>query len=171
MNANRRKIRASAAAIVWVGLLAALHSPVLALEPTTPDQIVTVAQDLGSSNCTNTGRKFDTLLAPDGTATPFSIPAGQVLVVTAVELLGFGATPGLNIQTRIFRGIGLTVNLAAIRESLADVNGRIFHIYQLSPGVVVASGGEVCANNNSNLTTTGKLRGYLTPASSSNDQP
>jgi hypothetical protein len=65
------------------------------------------------------------------------------------------------VQTRIFRGIGLSVNLAAIRESIADGTGRIFHVYEFEPGLVVEAGGEVCTNNNLNITTTGVLRGYL----------
>jgi hypothetical protein len=105
--------------------------------------------------------KFDTRLLPDGTEAPFEIPAGQVLVVTAIELLGFGAAPGSGVQTRIFRGVGLTVNHAAIRESVADASGRIFQIYEFNPGLVVQSGGEVCTNNNLNIVTTGFLRGYL----------
>jgi hypothetical protein len=126
-----------------------------------PSQVVTLDLNLGSANCANTGKKFDTLLASDGTEAPFVIPSGQVLVITGIDLLGFGASPGALIQTRIFRGIGFDVNEVAIRESIADSNGRIFHTYQFTPGVVVASGGEVCTNNNANITTTGSLRGFL----------
>jgi hypothetical protein len=129
-----------------------------------PSQVVTLELNLSSANCTNTGVKFDTLLASDGTERPFVIPAGQVLVITGIDLLGFGASSGALVQTRIFRGIGLDVNLVAIRESSANSSGRIFHTYEFSPGVVVASGGEVCTNNNTNITTTGSLRGFLTKA-------
>jgi hypothetical protein len=130
--------------------------------PKKPSEVVDVALTLGSGACTNTGTKFDTVLAPDGSQTAFTIPEKRVLVVTAIELLGFGATPGALVQTRIFRGVGLSVNGVAIRESAADAGGRIFHTYQFDPGVVVASGGEVCTNNNLGITTTGTLRGYLT---------
>lgn len=120
-----------------------------------------VALDLGSVACTNAGTKFDKRLQADGSEVPFEIPEKQVLVITAIEILGFGASPGALVQTRIFRGVGLTVNNVAIRESAADAGGRIFHIYQFDPGLVVASGGEVCTNNNVGITTTGNLRGYL----------
>jgi hypothetical protein len=56
------------------------------------------------------------------------------------------------------------VNSPAIRESQADSNGRIFHIYEFDPGMIVPAGGEVCTNNNLGLTTTGRLRGYLAKA-------
>lgn len=130
--------------------------------PRKPSEVVDVDLTLTSASCTNVGTKFDTQLGPDGSEVPFAIPAKRVLVVTTIELLGFGANPGANVQTRIFRGVGLTVNGAAIRESTADAGGRIFHIYQFDPGLVVASGGEVCTNNNLGITTTGRLRGFLT---------
>jgi hypothetical protein len=134
-----------------------------ALGPASAAAIVDVQQDTDSGNCVNVGMKFDTRLLADGGEAPFEIPAGQVLVVRQIELLGFGAAPGDGVQTRIFRGVGFRVNLAAIRESIADGSGRIFQIYQFDPGLVVASGGEVCTNNNLNITTTGILRGYLAP--------
>ena len=129
--------------------------------PRRASEIVDVEQGLGSDNCTNVGRKFDTLLAPDGTESPFAIPEKRVLVITGIQILGFGAGAGQNVQTRIFRGVGATVNSVAIQESRADAEGRILHRYEFTPGVVVASGGEVCTNNNLGITTTGQLRGYL----------
>ena len=75
---------------------------------------------IGSPACTNAGTKFDTRLMPDGTEAPFVIPARRVLVVTEIDILGFGAAPGAGVQTRIFRGVGMEVNIAAIRESIAD---------------------------------------------------
>ena len=129
--------------------------------PRKPSEVVDVELTLGSAACTNVGRKFDSLLAPDGSETDFAIPAKRVLVVTAIELLGFGAPAGAGVQTRIFRGVGLSVNNVAIRESVADASGRIFHTYEFDPGVVVASGGEVCTNNNLDITTTGRLRGFF----------
>ena len=129
--------------------------------PRKASEVVDVDLTLGSAACANTGTKFDRLLAPDGSEAEFTIPAKRVLVVTAIDLLGIGAAPGALVQTRIFRGVGLSVNVAAIRESAADASGRIFHTYQFDPGIVVASGGEVCTNNNLGITTTGKLHGFL----------
>jgi hypothetical protein len=133
------------------------------LGPATPADVVDVVVETDSGSCANVGTKFDTRLLADGSEAPFVIPAGQVLVVSQIELLGFGAAPGDGVQTRIFRGVGFNVNLAAVRESIADGSGRVFQIYQFEPGLVVASGGEVCTNNNLNITTTGFLRGYLAP--------
>ena len=127
---------------------------------------VEVALHSGSADCVNTGRKFDTLLLPDGMEVDFEIPAEHVLVVTEIELLVFGADPGDGVQTRIFRGIGQSVNLAARRESTASADGRIFEFYEFNPGIIVAGGGEICTNNsslNGSTSVSGHLRGYLAP--------
>jgi hypothetical protein len=147
------------APIVWLAATSSANAQLLG--PASVADIVDVEINIASATCANVGAKFDTRLNPDGTQTPFDIPAGRVLVVTSIDILGFGATPGEGVQTRIFRGVGLTVNVPAIRESTADASGRIFHIYEFDPGLVVASGGEVCTNNNLNITTTGMLHGYL----------
>lgn len=151
----------TAVVLASAALLGGTEATAQALGPQAAADIVELVLETNSAACTNTGTKFDTRLMPDGTSIPFDIPAGQVLVVTEIELLGFGAAPGSGLQTRIFRGIGLAVNLAAIRESIADGTGRAFHFFEFNPGIVVASGGEVCTNNNLNITTTGRLRGYF----------
>ncbi len=156
-----RARRLGTAAALTTVLLGGTGAAAQVLGPSAPTDIVEVMLETNSPACTNAGTKFDTRLMPDGTEAPFVIPAGQVLVVTEIDILGFGAAPGAGVQTRIFRGVGMEVNIAAIRESIADGTGRAFHIYDFDPGIVVASGGEVCTNNNLNITTTGRLRGYL----------
>jgi hypothetical protein len=148
-------------AVPFIGAVLAASAARAQIGARKPSEVVDVDLQLGSAACTNVGTKFDTRLASDGSEVPFAIPEKQVLVVTTIEILGFGATPGASVQTRIFRGVGLQVNNVAIRESSADAGGRIFHIYQFDPGMIVASGGEVCTNNNLGITTTGRLRGYL----------
>lgn len=127
----------------------------------SPGQFVSLSMSPFADDCTNVGKKFDTLLNADGTSEPFEIPAGMVLVINDVEILGFGITPGEQVQTRIFTGVGLNVNSVARLETEADADGRTFDIFSFTPGVVVASGGEVCVNNSENATNSGNLRGYL----------
>ena len=52
----------------------------------------------------------------------------------------------------------------ASRESFTNSLGRISHVYEFSPGAVVASGGQICANSNNfdDLPMSGVLRGFLT---------
>jgi hypothetical protein len=153
-------------AVLAIGASLVLTQPLLAsqLLISRPSDVVDLDATLLSDGCTNPpgARTFDTRLLPDGTEEEFEIPPGQVLVVTAVEILGFGASSGANIQTRLFRTVGLQAHNAAIRESFASSSGRIFHIYEFSPGLVVASGGQVCTNSNDpGVTLTGRLRGFL----------
>lgn len=127
----------------------------------SPGQFISVLMSPFADDCTNTGSRFDTLQNPDGTEVPFEIPEGQVLVVTDIEILGFDATPGDNVQTRVFTGIGLAVNNVSRRESVASAEGRLFDIFAFNPGIVVPSGGEICINNSGGATNSGRLRGYL----------
>jgi len=112
-----------------------------------------------------TSLNFNTVLNSDGSTGAFTIPAGTVLVVTAVDILGFDATPGTNEQTRLFRGINPNLAEFSIRESFANTAGRILHRYEFPAGVEVASSGIVCANANDNsLVLSGFLYGYLKSA-------
>ena len=126
------------------------------------ERIVEVEAGLTSNTCGNPpqAQRFDTALLPDGTSVEFVIPENHVLIVTEVEVLGFGGSAGDEVQTRLFRGDGVRAKSVARRESISP-NGRIFHIYDFNPGIVVPAGGEVCMNNNLGLTLTGFLRGYL----------
>lgn len=128
-------------------------------------QIVTLRADISSVGaCPGFGGKsgnFNSLLASDGSSAAFTIPPGTVLVVTAVDLLGFDAAPNAGIQTRLFRG-GTEFS---IRESNAGADGRIFHRYEFPSGVEVASPLSVCANaNDNNLVFSGFLYGFLKSA-------
>jgi hypothetical protein len=158
------------AAIVLAGLLAAPASLALAFGPRTPSQIVDVS--LGVRNrrqpaCRENDQIFDKVLRPDGSEAPFSIPDGQVLVITAIELRGFARNPGEVVTTFIHRDFGDHGNHVATRISRADFGHHYFHIYQFNPGVVVASGGRVCVefgDSESSDSLTGHLRGFLAPA-------
>jgi hypothetical protein len=115
---------------------------------------------LGGSNS-----QFNMRILPSGQTVPFSIPAGSVLVVTSVKLLGFGGTAGTLSQTRLFKsGAGGAV-LFAREESAVNAFGRLGHDYRFATGIVVESGGLVCANSNdNNVSTFGNLYGFLVPA-------
>jgi len=106
---------------------------------------------------------FNVLVGPDGSETVFTIPSGSVLVITAVDVLGFDAAPGAGIQTRLFRGVlGTGFSVFSLRESVAGPDGRIFHRYEFPSGVEVASAGLVCANSNNNdLVMSGFLYGFV----------
>src|ERR1051325_10382913 len=104
------------------------------LGPKDASQIVHVLANVASNSCpgrpsTAGGFQFDQLLGPDGSRGAFEIPAGKVLVITSIEILGFFFTPGDTVQTRVFRMFGpqgIPNNPIAVRESTANAQGRIF---------------------------------------------
>jgi hypothetical protein len=143
----------------------ALLASLAALAP-APSDLVVLDAGLQSDTCANPvdAATFDTRLLPDGSEEPFEIPDGKILVVTDIELLGFGGPAGVNNQIRIFTGIGLSKQIVATREATLSPDGRVFHVLQFNSGIVVPPGGEVCMNSSSNLTLTGRLRGVLRDA-------
>jgi hypothetical protein len=90
------------------------------------------------------------------------IPTKAALVVTNIEVLGFGGVAGDNNQVRIFTGVDPALNVVARREQFFNADGRVFYVMEFDPGVVVPSGAVVCMNNSDAATLTGTLRGYLT---------
>src|SRR5262249_40899143 len=85
--------------------LASTPASAAALAPSKPSQLVGVAADgncmpaLGMST-----DLFNTLLRGDGTTEPFSIPAGEVLVITDLTVFSNGLTPGDTIQLQVLAG-------------------------------------------------------------------
>ena len=76
-----------------------------ALAPSKASQLVDV---LALGNCMPalglTTDLFNTLVKGDGTTAPFSIPAGQVLVITDLTVIADGRTPGNTVQVQVVAG-------------------------------------------------------------------
>lgn len=145
-------------------ILILMAAQAAALEPKKASEIVRVEGGVTSNNCVNPpgALVFDTQLLPDGTEQPFEIPKKKVFVMTEVEILGFGGTPGDNNQVRIFTGVDFDVNVVARREQRFDQGGRVFYVISFNPGIVVPRFGSVCVNNSDNVTNTGAMSGYFT---------
>jgi hypothetical protein len=108
---------------------------------------------------------FNTEVRPDGTTAPLSLPPNRALVVTYVELLGFGGTPGDNNQVRLWRGTDATgLEIFSQREAYFNADGRTTFEISFPTGVVIPAAGKVCVNDSDNVTYTGRLHGYLAPA-------
>jgi len=90
-------------ALVLLGL-ASTPATAAALAPSKPSQLVDV-QANGSCPFTFTTDLFNTLVKGDGTTAPFSIPAGEVLVITDLTVYANGKTPGDTIQQEKPRGV------------------------------------------------------------------
>ena len=103
-------------ALVLLGL--ASTPTTAALAPSKPSQLVDVAA-LGI--CTPLGLFtdiFDTLVKGDGTQAPFSIPAGEVLVITDITVVADGRTPGHTIQAQVLAGTAAASHSAIFQENV-----------------------------------------------------
>src|SRR5262249_51098769 len=85
--------------------LASTPASAAAVATSNPSQLVTVA---AVGNCTAalglSTDLFNTLVKGDGTTAPFSIPAGQVLVITDLTVFAPGKTAGGTVQVQVVVG-------------------------------------------------------------------
>jgi len=143
--------------------LAAAAAPAGAvLGPTRASQVVTLIS--GPRECPLIGDSFDTQILPDGSMRPFSIPSGQVLVVTEVDWVVAGATPST------FAGFGLMAltlsnspSTSFFRDGvLADRTGNARHAASVA-NAVVAPGAQLCIFRESTGDASALVRGFLAP--------
>jgi hypothetical protein len=140
-------------------------SGAVALEPTLPSQTVMLTT-AGSPSC---GPAEETALAnrvlPDGTRVPFTLPAGQVLVVTGMAWNIFGQTPNqLKVVSVGAKPNANVIALKFVTAALADGTGRATGSV-LVPNVVVRSapGLPICAGGISTQSSGGVfVYGFLT---------
>jgi hypothetical protein len=142
-------------------LLAAVSLPAAAVEPKKTSQLVslTFSAQCGGGD----GLVYGQRVMPDGTAVPFAIPAGQVLVVTRVGYrfhTETGATSSIILIERdgapnwIAR-VGIAFDAAGDSAGVIELNG------------VVGAGGQVCvrgAGAPDFVPDIGFVEGYLTKA-------
>jgi hypothetical protein len=137
-------------AILSALLVLGLTTGASALEPAKPSDIVRVSATsfcpYGPFGPSNPGEAFDSLEKPDGTVGPFAIPAGTVLVVTAIEIHGNSASAGdlIQLQARV-GGTPVVNGFLAIQNVTAGPSGG-YSMFQTFPtGAVVRAGAVVCA--------------------------
>ena len=82
---------------------------------------------------------LDQQLNPDGVASAFSIPAGQVLVVIGVDWRATGGTPGASAS--LYQSIA--GNVAWIDTAFVDTTGAVGSSTTVG-GVIVKSGTQSC---------------------------
>jgi hypothetical protein len=114
------------------------------LAPVNPSDLVHL-EAMGTGDpqppCPTASRLIDTRVLPDGTTTPFIIPAGFVLIITSAD---FHAEylPDFNYEFNIFRPNGSSIIHA---NGKSDVNGRVFGEVKIPTGVAIKPGAALCA--------------------------
>ena len=124
------------------------------LAPTRPSQVVTV--QTGGTTCSgSSNNKLDTIVNADGSTGPFTIPAGQVFVITEAEARGDGGAPfGTNQhngQVLLYRNGPGPAALISIDIGTLGSAGTSRPAFSAPPhsfptGVVVKAGTEICVN-------------------------
>jgi hypothetical protein len=130
------------------------------LAPTKPSQVVTLANSGLACPLLGGGQVFDVRVGSDGSETPFSIPDGQVLVITGIDWSVF-LLPGLPGETVIaFLRTPPSPSAAPTvwrGAAVADANGRAGGTAVI-PNVVVKPGVPVCLFPGGSA---GTLHGFL----------
>jgi len=128
---------------VRLGLAA---GPLNGLTPKFPSQLLNINNFLGTTcSCegTNNGFTLNTRANPDGTLSPFSIPSGQVLVVTGMSWFG-----GTSAGSGGFMSLCVDGSEVWFDTTVAGSNGEIGRSLQLTP-LVFKSGHVLCGGGDS----------------------
>lgn len=152
-------------AVTLVGALLATAAPAGALEPSKPSQIVTISTARTASPSTCGGFSnvfaFDTRHLPDGTDAPFSIPAGQVLVVTSGEVWYFGSASSTGTAELGIGNNSSFVSLSFVSSALTDSHGYAHEFFSFPTGIIVKSGRSLCVNNQGLTSLFATVNGFL----------
>jgi hypothetical protein len=108
-----------------LAVLVAGCSGAVALEPTRPSQIVMLTTSGGASCGPSEETALDNQVLPDGTRVPFTLPPGQVLVLTGMSWNLFGQTPDRLTVLGLAVKLGTGIIVGKFRAAaLADAGGR-----------------------------------------------
>src|SRR5262249_62349717 len=108
---------------------------------------------------------FNTLVKGDGTTAPFSIPAGQVLVITDLTVFAPGKTAGGTVQVEVVVGTATSHFSIVTANVTANASGGVGFTATFPTGIVVKSGASICPvafDGTSNVAAGGPLHGFLT---------
>jgi hypothetical protein len=133
-----------------LALVSLLLSPLIpaaavALEPSRASDLVTLLAD-DSADCPIAGFVFDTRVLADGSQVPFTIPPKRVLVITGVDFVRNGVTPGAGTTGLVSQQPTGAVLASPLLQAdgVADVNGFIAGSAVAGPGVAVRGGAPLC---------------------------
>ena len=144
------------ASVTTVGLVVltspAAHAAVMG--PKSPSAVRTLTNDTAAPEAcpTGPGSIIDVQVNADGTVSPFTIPDGEVLIITGWQFAE-GETPS---EATLYISAPTPVGFSTSQGVTSDS-----HV-QLSPGVVVKSGSTLCFFSDSSTTVIVNVYGYVT---------
>lgn len=150
--------------VVLAGLLslaAAGAASASALEPAKASEVVTLVtngEDVNTGGCTGSSYPVTQRVTAAGLA-GFSVPAGQVLVITGMSWVEYTATA----NTIAYNSLKVGGQTVLYSSSIAGSNNGANAIAAVSPGIVVASGQSICVGLSQDLnpSTATYLYGFL----------
>lgn len=107
---------------------------------------------------------FDVRALPGGGTATLAVPPKRVLVVRRMDVGTSGGTPGATALVSFVAGVPGSEALYATRTLTLDASGAGRLQIEFPVGVVVASGGSVCASNTGSLDFGGTIEGFFAPA-------
>jgi len=152
--------------LMWVFIIAsglALAGCSTQVEP-LPSQLVTLIADSSTPICpaTTVPHVFSDRLFPDGTRMPFTIPSGQVFVVTSFDWVVEGSSQVNGTVWTAVTLMGTGKNNALFSSAAADSIGRAAGTTAVPRGFVVQPGTVMCLDFVGGATSSmARLHGYI----------
>jgi hypothetical protein len=135
-----------------------------AVAPKKPSDLVSARGTPDSPLCPgDVGRHVDTQQNPDGTTSPFAIPAGSIFVVTSLEWLSPNTPPGTlaGVDLFIVDTSGTSISFLSHARAVAPTTGNGGGGTVATPaGIVVKSGSNLCFEGTGGGSTV-IVRGFL----------
>jgi hypothetical protein len=156
MHSSLRRAATACCLIAGLNVTSAWAAP---LAPVKPSGVVTLASD--GTTCAGSGLLVNTRILPDGTTTPFTIPAKQVLVITEVEWGVIDVPVSQTFDFYLFLTTTPATALPLVASSaLADATGHAGTTTQVSNAIVKA-GPSLCAVDYPGSSSLFLVRGFL----------
>jgi hypothetical protein len=148
---------------IIVGVAGSGHAGVIG--PKRPSQLVELVRGPATLACQGPAEDSLRLLAPDGSTSAFSVPPGQVLILTGLRWFSDGdATPGIlcGVDVDKHSGQRIVTDAALVMPTIGG-GGFVTHQTSLD-NVVISPGTELCVQSGGcgRLGAQAYVTGYLT---------
>jgi len=164
--ATRRSTRVAISLVLGAFVLSLAASAAAVVAPRKPSELRVARGDTVSSPMCpgGTGRRVDTRQNPDGTTSPFSIPAKSVFVVTSFDWIAATEPGGLaGVDLFVVDAAGTSFAFISHARAVATATvGNGGGTVATPEGAVVKSGSHLCFLGTGASLTAVVVRGFLT---------